>query len=352
MRRSLVRLALLGAALSGLLATCRYDSAGPRHGGPAYLAVQPIVGLGVDLAAFGLTADTIRLVVTRSSADTLRALTFFFDPDSSQIRLAADVTLRALVKTLTVHLELRGGGFALFAGTRALEVRAGRPGPPQQIAVTYTGPGSSVAALTLAPLDSVLTFGGAFRFRASATDSSGAPATPLFVAWSSSDTTVLRVNAAGLARAPQTRALAYVRARTPTGIADSTPVTVIPLPTLLSVVSGAGQRGVVGLALALPFRVRVTAADGLGVKGIPVLFRALGGLPGLGGVADSLVVSDTGGYAETIATLGTVAGLQGFDARALALPPMGFHATDLAGAASRATALVTATPAVALYGAH
>src|SRR5205809_986047 len=124
MRRSLVRLALLGAALSGLLATCRYDSAGPRHGGPAYLAVQPIVGLGVDLAAFGLTADT------------LRALTFFFDPDSSQIRLAADVTLRALVETLTVHLELRGGGFALFAGTRALEVRAGRPGPPQQIAVT------------------------------------------------------------------------------------------------------------------------------------------------------------------------------------------------------------------------
>src|SRR2546430_483421 len=185
MRRSLVRLALLGAALSGLLATCRYDSAGPRHGGPAYLAVQPIVGLGVDLAAFGLTADTIRLVVTRRPADTLRALTFFFHPDSSQIRLAADVTLRSVVETLTVHLELRGGGFALFAGTRALEVRAGRPGPPQQIAVTYTGPGSSVAALTLAPVDSVLTFGGAFRFRVSATDSSGAPVTPFFVAWRS-----------------------------------------------------------------------------------------------------------------------------------------------------------------------
>src|SRR5438034_601493 len=214
MRRSFVRLALLGAALAGLLATCRYDSAGPRHGGPTYLAVQPIVGLGVDLTAFGLTADTIRLVVTRSPADTLRALTFFFDPDSSQIRLAADVTLRALVETLTVHLELRGGGFALFAGTRALEVRAGRPGPPQQI----------------------------------------------------------------------------------------------PVPTLLSVVSGAGQRGVVGLALAQPFRVRVTAADALGVKGIPVLFRALGGLPGVGGVTDSVVVSDTGGYAETVATLGTVAG--------------------------------------------
>jgi len=351
MRRSLVRLALLGAALSGLLATCRYDSAGPRHGGPAYLAVQPIVGLGVDLAAFGLTADTIRLVVTRSSADTLRALTFFFDPDSSQIRLAADVTLRALVETLTVHLELRGGGFALFAGTRALEVRAGRPGPPQQIAVTYTGPGSTIAGLTLAPLDSVLTFGEALRFRVSAKDSSGAPVTAFYVTWSSSDTSVLRVNAAGLARAPQARALVYVRARTPTGIADSTPVTVIPAPTLLSVVSGAGQRGIVGLALALPFRVRVTAADALGVKGIPVLFRALGGLPGVGGVADSLVVSDTSGYAETVATLGTVAGVQGFDARVLALPATSFTATALAGAVSSATSVVTATATSVLSGA-
>src|SRR5205807_5389486 len=120
-----------------------------------------------------------------------------------------------------------------------------------------------------------------FRFRVSAKDSSGAPITPFYVAWSSSDTTVLRVNAAGLARAPQARALVYVRAHTPTGVADSTPVTVIPVPTLLALLSGAGQRGVVGLALALPFRVRVTAADGLGVKGIPVLFRALGGLPGL-----------------------------------------------------------------------
>src|SRR2546430_1417526 len=275
MRRSLVRLALLGATLPALLATCRYDSAGPGHGGPAYLAVQPLVSPGVDLAAFGLTPDTIRLVVTRSPADTLRALTVFFDPDSLQIRLVADVTLRAVVETLTVGLELRGGGFALFSGTRALEVRAGRPGAPLQIPVTYTGPGASVAALTLAPLDSVLTFSDALRFRANARDSSGAPVTPFYVAWSSSDATVLRVNAAGLARAPRARALVYVRARTPTGVADSTPVTVIPLPTLLSVVSGAGQRGVVGLALALPFRVRVTAAAGLGVKGLPVLVRAL-----------------------------------------------------------------------------
>src|SRR5207247_11169835 len=103
MRRSFVRLALLGAALAELLATCRYDSAGPRHGGPTYLAVQPIVGLGGDLTAFGLTADTIRLVVTRSPADTLRALTFFCDPRSPQTCQAAYVTPRAMVEPVTAH---------------------------------------------------------------------------------------------------------------------------------------------------------------------------------------------------------------------------------------------------------
>src|SRR5437773_210815 len=349
MRRLLPRLALFGAALPLLVATCRDDPVGPGRGGAAYLAIQPVVSATVDLAAFGLTADTIRLVVIRRPADTLRALTVFFDPDSSQIRLATDVVLRAAVETLTVHLELRGGGFALFSGTRALEVRAGRPGAPQQIPVTYTGPGSTVTALTVTPRDTVLTFGDAFRFRVSARDASGAPVTPFYVAWSSSDTTGLRVNATGLARAPSARAALTVRARAPSGAADSTPVTVIPVPTVLSVVSGAGQSGVVGIALPQPFRVRVTAGDGLGVKGIPVRFRAL--TSGGAAVADSVVVSDTGGNAQTVATLGSVAGSQGFEASALGLPATSFSATALAGAVSTVTSIVTASAASVLSGA-
>jgi len=157
MRRSFPWGALLGATLPALLATCRYDSAAPAAGTGICRRPAHSQPRGRSRRV-RLTPDTIRLVVTRSPADTLRALTVFFDPDSSQIRLAADVTLRAAVETLTVHLELRGGGFALFSGTRPVEVRAGRPGAPLQIAVTYTGPGTNVAALTLAPLDSVLTF--------------------------------------------------------------------------------------------------------------------------------------------------------------------------------------------------
>ncbi|HYT84527.1 MAG TPA: Ig-like domain-containing protein [Gemmatimonadales bacterium] len=337
----------LGPVLS-LLAACRDDPAGLARGGPGYVAVRPAYPSAVDLSAFGLNADTVRIVVVRPPADTLRTLTAYFDPDSSEIRLTADVRLRAAVETLTVHLELRGGGFALFSGTRPVPVRAGRPGPPQEIPVTYTGPGTTVAAVTIVPRDTVLTFGDSLQFRVTARDSAGAPVTSFYVAWSTSDTSLMRVNAAGLARAPGGRAALSVRVRTPTGVGDSTPLTIIPVPTTLAPAGGSGQSAVVGSPLAQPLRVRVTAGDGLGVKGIPVRFRPLGGLGAA--VADSLVVSDAGGYAQTPATLGTVAGPQSFEASAPALPAVTFGGTATPDAASPVTSIVTASAASLLSG--
>src|SRR5437899_545408 len=273
MRRSLPS---PGLALLLVLAACHDDPAGPRRGGPAYLAVQPVFGSAVELASFGLIADTVRLDVVRPPADTLRTLTVFFDPDSSQIRLGANVPLRVPVETLAVHLELRGGGFALFSGTAPVEVRAGQPGTPHEILLAYTGPGSNVASVTIAPRDTVLTFGDSLRFHVTARDLAGAPASLFYVLWSASDSTALRMTPAGLARAPGARATLWVRARTPTGVGDSTPVTVVPVPTLLSLVSGLAQSAIVGTLLTQPLRVRLTAADGLGVKGVPVRFRASG----------------------------------------------------------------------------
>src|SRR3989442_8074999 len=344
MRRSLPS---PGLALLLVLAACHDDPAGPRRGGPAYLAVQPVFGSAVELASFGLIADTVRLDVVRPPADTLRTLTVFFDPDSSQIRLGANVALRVPVETLAVHLELRGGGFALFSGTAPVEVRAGQPGTPHEILLAYTGPGSNVASVTIAPRDTVLTFGGSLRFHVTARDLAGAPVSLFYVLWGASDSSALRMTPSGLASAPGARATLWVRARTPTGVGDSTPVTVVPVPTLLSLVSGIAQSAIVGTALTQPLRVRVTATDGLGVKGVPVRFRALGA----GGVADSVVVSDTGGYAQTRATLGSIAGPQSFEARVGALPAVSFGATALAGAVSTAASLVTASVTSILSGA-
>src|SRR3989442_241176 len=346
MRRSLPS---PGLALLLVLAACHDDPAGPRRGGPAYLAVQPVFGSAVELASFGLIADTVRLDVVRPPADTLRTLTVFFDPDSSQIRLGANVPLRVPVETLAVHLELRGGGFALFSGTAPVEVRAGQPGTPHEILLAYTGPGSNVASVTIAPRDTVLTFGDSLRFHVTARDLAGAPVSLFYVLWGASDSTALRMTPTGLARAPGARATLWVRARTPTGVGDSTPVTVVPVPTLLSLVSGQVQSAIVGTLLTQPLRVRLTAADGLGVKGVPVRFRGAGA--GGGGVANAVVMSDTGGYAQTRVTLGSIAGPQSFEARAGALPAVTFGATALAGAVSTAASLVTASVTSILSGA-
>jgi hypothetical protein len=99
-------------------------------------------------------------------------------------------------------------------------------------------------------------------------------------------------------------------------VTDSTLVTFVPQPTSLI----AGRRRTIAAgrrAAAAALRVRVTAGDGLGVKGIPVLFVA----PAGGAVANASVVTDTGGYAQTTATLGSVVGTQTFQASAGSLGP-------------------------------
>src|SRR2546428_9525194 len=86
-----------------------------------------------------------------------------------------------------------------------------------------------------------------------------------------------------------------------------------PPPAALGGVSGGGEPGGARAALPLPIRVRVTAADGLGVKGIVVRFSR--GASG-GAVTDSLGATDDSGFAQTTIALGPVPSLQVFQASA------------------------------------
>jgi hypothetical protein len=138
-----------------------------------------------------------------------------------------------------------------------------------------------------------------------------------------------------------------VRARSLTGLSDSTRVRFAPAPSLLSLVGGNDQSVTVGSTLANPLAVRVLAADGLGVPGTAVRFRPL--TTG-GSVRDALVVSDDNGNAATTATLGTVAGLHQFEASVSDLPAAVFDATALAAAAS-AIAIVSGDNQSVLIGA-
>ncbi|MGH7568263.1 MAG: beta strand repeat-containing protein [Gemmatimonadales bacterium] len=323
-------------ALAVAAATCRdAPLTGPGRGGVARLAFQPVLAPGAELATFGITIDSLRVVVIRPVADTLEDTTAFVHPDSATIQLAVTVLMQQPAETLIVAFEFHGAGLVLFAGEDRAEVIAGPPGTNAPITdtLTFVGPGSGLTNLDVQPVDTVIQLGDSLRFRVTA-DQAGAPLTQFFVAWTTSDTLIARINHAGVLRAPPARNRVYVKVRAPNGVVDSTSVTFVPPATTIAQAGGNGQSGTVGTLLPQPIRVRVTAGDALGVKGTLVTFAVTGGG---GSVAQGVVVTDDTGFAQTTWTLGPTPIAQSATATAtgLAGSPVGFTATAIAGPASQ-----------------
>ena len=316
-------MAVFSVGLLGV--TCRDNPVAPRGGGRASFAIRPYIAQHIDLSGFGLTIDSLRLVVVHAPADTLRDTTAFFNPDSSQLHLNISLILTQPSESVTVALILSAGGVPLFSGTQTAVVSVGSSSSstPISIPMFFSGPGAGVTALHLTPVDSVLHFSDSLRFRVTA-DSAGIPVTTFYTAWRTSDTLAARVNAFGILHAPAARKKVYVVVRTYSGATDSTPVTFIPTPTLLAVQGGNGQTGTVGAALPGALQVRVTAADGLGVKGIPVQFSIL---TGGGALSAPQAVTDTLGDASVTLTLGTLAGAASYQASATGLTTVTFAET-------------------------
>ncbi len=333
--------ALLGVGLVLTVATCR-DGMEPQ-GQFAPIAVAPVLPSEATLAQFGLTIDHVRFIVVRppvraESPDTLADTTVFLSPDVTVLDLELRVPLRAAAETLEVSVVVLAGTLPLFQGTAPVLVTTRTPSTPTEIPVlTYVGPGAGVDSIAISPTDPFLFFGDSLRFQVEAFQA-GVPVTQFYVSWSSSDTNVADVNGLGVVHAFTSRSSVDVIARTPGGAADTVTATFQPLPTQLIVVGGGGQSGTAGLPLALPLEVEVRAADNLPVGGVAVRFRSLSGL---GSVTDSVALTDAAGRARTTATLGSLIGLQTFEARVNGLSgsPATFSVTALAGTVTQLLAV-------------
>ena len=345
-RRSLA--ALLSAAV---LATCTSDRAptGPGAGGRGYLAIRPVLASPANLAAFGFTIDSLRVAAIRPATDTVVDTTVYFDPNSATLRLALSVPLNSSPETFFLLLQLRAGTQVLYSGVDTTQVSVGAPDTSSSASVSlkYVGPGAGLTSIRIAPRDSVVTLLGTKAFRVSA-DSNGKAISSFYVSWSTSDTLTAPIDSLGVLHAPAARASMFVRAVTPDGVKDSTRVTFIPVPTAVAAFSGGGQTGAVTTRLPLPLRVQVTAADLLGVRGVPVRFQAL---TGGGSVRDSVVITDSLGFAEDSVSLGTVAGAATFQASVTGLTPAPFTATATAGAISAAQSVVSVSAPTLASGA-
>ncbi|HEY3280284.1 MAG TPA: hypothetical protein VGJ83_07205 [Gemmatimonadales bacterium] len=336
-------LAALGLGLA--VATCR-DALGP-HGtgaGQGRVVFAPVLPSEAALASFGLAIDQVRIVVVRPGPppDTLADTTLALPPDSEALDLDIHVALLSSPETLSVSVIALSGTQPLFQGTDLIEVTTGGDTPtPTEIPIdTYVGPGAGVDSIDIVPAAPFIYWSDSLRFQVQAFDSGGAPVTQFYVAWSTSDSSIARVNGFGVLRAPASRTSVAVRARTPSGASDSVIATFVPLPTQVVKVAGDGQSGAAGGALSVPLQVEVRAGDNLPVGGVGVRFRALaaGGAP-----ADTTVTSNGAGRAQVTGTLGSAIGAQSFQVTVPAfpaIPAVTFGATATA-ATAKTIALVS-----------
>ena len=318
--RRLLRGLLPVVLAAGAVVTCDSPTAPGRR--MVGLAFQPV--LRYSMASFsGMAVDQVRLIAVHA-ADTV-SQTFDFSPDSSQIKASMSVPVTDTA-TYMITIELLSGGQIMFTGQQAVLVTGGlSSGPPTQVVeLSYVGPGAQVAFIQIAPADSGVSFGGSLPFRITAIDSTEKAVTQFYVAWSTSST-ANKINANGVFKAGTARGTVWVYAHTPTGVQDSTQVTVSPVPSRIVVVSGNNQSGSTGTQLALPLVVQVLAADARGVGGVTVQFATTGG----GSVSPTSAVTDTLGLAQTLATLSATAGTNSFTASVGALASASFTATGV-----------------------
>ncbi|MGB7213092.1 MAG: hypothetical protein WBC97_10765 [Gemmatimonadales bacterium] len=327
-RFRLLRNQLLVAAAALLLVTCTDNPTGPTVGGTVHLAVSPRFKAGVTLSA-ALPIDQVRLTVYHQpacdcSADSVAGATAPFALTQDSIQMQLSFTLLQSPETLEVHFDLLGGGQTLFSGDTTVIIRAGVPATVPPLSVYYNGPGYDIAYLNIAPRDSVLTFGDSLQFQASGSNSSEAPETAFYVSWRSGSATA-KVRPDGMIKAPNQRLTTTVTAQTPNGVLDSTTITFVPKPVSLAKVSGDTQAASVNDTLPLPLRVRVKAADSLGVAGVRVVFHPLG----LAGPAvPDTAYTDSLGFAQVRAVLGDSTGSQQWQASVSGLSSVTFTATS------------------------
>ena len=356
------RFALIGSALFVVLVvllSCVGEPTAPKQETPRFAtgvrfnAIFPEMSKlsGVaDLIAF----DRVRVVLRRADGTVAIDTTINFPANVDAVTISLDIRLSVGAPATGEPLQLdlaykNAGGETVFSGSAqiiAVPTVPGQAAPaPVSIPVVYTGAGANAKSVRISPRSLSVNTGAPFAFTAQAFDAAGnvVPSTPIL--WTTLDPTraTLPLSTAGTGTALTVRGQARIVAQLITLQADTVTLDVRPIPTALAAVSGSGQTAVVGkptvATLAQPLVVKVTAADGLGVPGIPVTFSvATGG----GSITSASSVTDANGGAQASWKLGNTPGIQTVTASAGSLPSVSFSATAVATVATKL--VVTAGP--------
>lgn len=225
-----IRHILLGAAIVLVFARCGLERASDASGVPAILSLSLRGDVPPDyfLFATNLTIDRVRLALVRRPADTIATATRQLPLDSASVRFNVGVTLASQAESLLAILQYQTAqGVTLFSGQVLIEAQVGQPNTnTPAVALSYIGPGSNVAFLSLSPLDTTLSAGDSLEYQVTAQDGNQQPVPSFYVSWFTSDPKVT-INALGLVRAPNITKLIDVTAVTPNGAQTQTTLTIL-----------------------------------------------------------------------------------------------------------------------------
>lgn len=225
-----IRHILLGAAIVLVFARCGLERASDASGVPAILSLSLRGDVPPDyyLFATNLTIDRVRLALVRRPADTIATATRQLPLDSASVRFNVGVTLASQAESLLAVLQYQTAqGVTLFSGQVLIEAQVGQPNTnTPAVALSYIGPGSNVAFLSLSPLDTTLSAGDSLEYQVTAQDGNQQPVPSFYVSWFTSDPKVT-INALGLVRAPNITKLIDVTAVTPNGAQTQTTLTIL-----------------------------------------------------------------------------------------------------------------------------
>lgn len=271
------------------------------------------------LSSFGIALDNVRVLLLRANGSVAIDTTIAITPGQSSLSVELLVTITGAEEQLGARIQVRQGTEVMFEGQQTVTAVAtgGAAPPPVPISVTFAGPGATVAQIRITPRDSLLLTTARPTFGIVGTDAAGATLPVVPVRWSTSDSTIAVVNAETGAFTPVgPRGTVTLRATTLTGISDELRITLRSPLASLALVSGDGQTGAAGRALAAPFVVEARAADGGPAEGELVRFAAAG----TGSIEPAEVTTDATGRASARITLGRTLGPQQYTAATGTLP--------------------------------
>ncbi|MDP3775148.1 MAG: Ig-like domain-containing protein, partial [Gemmatimonadales bacterium] len=200
-----LRPAVSAAVVSAcLMALGCLDAASPSDGRRADLAFYPVFEGYGPLDGTPSDVDSFRITISNPPfRDTVVVRVLTEGQDSIELRV--QVTVNAGSDTVTISFQgySSATGMLLYSGTQSIELRGGIPSPPRPVDATYVGPGRGVRSISIGPDQAALRPGGTQQFTYAAFDTAGVemPDDSVPVHFVSTNTSVVRVNSAGLATA-------------------------------------------------------------------------------------------------------------------------------------------------------